>query len=261
MSIDNEVRIIQIGRKFQITFSPAEKQLREIEKWLITERKKIGEGFYCNWSNIEYSFEKLQMAVISIKNKSIGFATWEVTDFKCARIEIVEIKPIYRKKGIGRILTNSLFDFLRDKGVCAVELQCSPETSKPFWISMGFTEFPDSPEKYSSGSNARLYLILKESFGLSSFLCHNETIELWNEEPFKTKKITPTNFWNLEFIEGTRKLLKPIIYPGHNQSRIRWKVEDKVVFDDKVKRFRPEIAFGSFIIIKDLPYTNPEVIQ
>lgn len=240
---------------YQITFSPTDKQIGEIEKWLIAEKQKTGDGFYCNWNIIKSSFDNNELATISINNKTIGFATWRLTTGRTARIEIAEVKPTHRKKGVGKKLTEQLLKFLKDKGVCIVDLQCSPSVSEPIWKRLGFVEFPDPPKnyKFNSGDNKKLYKILSEHLQTSSVKFADETIELWNDEPYKADGNTPpTYLWNLEFIEGTRKLLKPIIYPAHYDWRLRWEVKGNTIKDDKIKRFKTEIDFGTFIIIDEL---------
>lgn len=240
---------------YQVTFSPTDKQVGEIKKWLIAERQKTGEGFYCNWSNIKSSFDKNELATISLNNKTIGFATWRLTTDKTARIEIAEVKPTHRKKGIGKKLTTELLNFLKEKNVYVVDLQCSPETSEPVWKRLGFVEFPDPPVNYNFNSynNKKLYTILTEHLETSAVQYTDETIELWNDEPYTTDENTPpTYIWNLEFIDGTRKLSKPIIHPAHYEWRLRWRINGKTIKDDKVKRFKTEIDFGTFIIIDEL---------
>lgn len=240
---------------FQVTFSPTEKQLGEIEKWLIAERQKTGEGFNCNWNNIASSFKNNELSTISINNKTIGFAAWSLTTDRIARIEIAEVKPTQRKKGIGKELINQLLNYLKDKGVCVVDLQCSPDSSEPVWKHLGFVEFPDRPDNdhFSSEGNKMLYIILTEHLQTSSVQCANETIELWNDEPCMINKTTPPTYsWNIEFINGTRKLSKPIIHPGHHEWRLRWSINGKTNKDDKVKRFKTIIHVGSFIIIEEL---------
>lgn len=240
---------------YQVTFSPTKKQVGEIEKWLIAEQQKTGDGFYCNWSVIKSSFDKNELVTISSNDKTIGFATWRLTTNKTARIEVMEVRPTDRKKGIGKILVTQLLNFLRDKGVHVVDLQCSPNTSEPVWKRLGFVEFPDSPEKYNfkSGDNKKLYSILTEHLQKSNIQYANETIELWNDEPYMTNdNAPPTYVWNVEFIEGTRKLLKPIIHPAHYEWRLRWRINGKIIKDGKIKRFKTEIDFETFIIIDEL---------
>ncbi len=244
---------------YQVTFSPLDKQIREIEKWLIEERRKTGEGFYCNWNFIKSSFDKNELATISLNNKTLGFSTWCFTTNKTARIEITEIKPTHRKKGFGKKLITQILNFLKDKGVYVIDLQCSPDTSEPIWKLLGFVEFPDPPEKYNFNidDNKQLYSILTEHLQTSSTLCADETIELWNNEPYLTNEISQPNYiWNLEFIDGTRKLSKPIIQPAHYKWRLRWKINGKTIIDDKVKRFGKDIVFGTFIIIDELTHCH-----
>jgi GNAT superfamily N-acetyltransferase len=249
------IGIINTTGSYQVTFSPTDNQVSEIEKWLIAERQKTGDGFYCNWNIIKSSFDNGELATISLNSKAIGFATWRLTTDKTARIEIAEVKPTHRKKGIGKILMTQLLNFLTDKGVCVVDLQCSPDTSEPVWKRLGFVEFPDSPENYNfnSGDNKKLYKILTEHLKTSSVQRSDETIELWNNEPYTTNdKTPPTYLWNVEFIDETRKLSQPIIHPAHYEWRLLWRVNGNTIKDDKIKRFKPEIDFGTFIIIDEL---------
>ena len=212
---------------YQVTNSPTIKQVDEIEKWLIVERKKSGDGFYCNWETIKFSYVKNELVTISKNNKAIGFATWRLTSEKTARIEIVEVKPTYRKKGIGKKITTELFNFLKLKNIFVIDLQCSPVTSEPIWKRLGFLEFPDPPENYnfSLSANKTLYTILTNHLHTNSTQVTNETIELWNNEPYtKNENTPPTYIWNIEFIDGTRKLLKPIIHPAYYEWRMRWRI-------------------------------------
>lgn len=241
--------------KFQVSFSPTGKQIDEIEKWLISERNKTGEGFYCNWEIIKASFQKNEIAIISHNNKSVGFAIWQFTSKITARIDIAEIKPRYRNKGFAREMIMQLLSFLKEKNICVVDLQCSPPNSEPVWKRFGFTDFPDNPENYGfyADEDRRLYNILIPTLQTSHNLEGAETIELWNVEPYLTKDTQPIYKWNIEFKNGTRELLKPIIQPGHYEWRLRWRIKDKTIVDNKVKRFGKEIDFGKFIIIKELP--------
>jgi GNAT superfamily N-acetyltransferase len=255
---DREITAIEIqdmNENYEITFSPTEKQVREIETWLIAERQKTGEGFYCNWNSIKTSFGNNELTTISLNNKAIGFATWRLTTEKTASIEVMEVEPKHRKKGIGKKLATQLLKFLKDKGVCVVDLQCAPTTSEPVWKHLGFLEFPETPKNYNfnSGDNKKLYKILTEHLQTSTVQPADETIELWNDEPYKTQQDTPpTYIWNLEFKEKMRKLSKPIIHPGHHEWRLRWQINGNTIKDDKVKRFVTEIRYGTFIIIDEL---------
>ncbi len=239
---------------YEITFLPTEKKLGEIEEWLIEEEQKTGNGFYCNWNNIKASFDKNKLVTISLNNKTIGFASWQLITEKTARIEIAEIKPSYRNKGVGKKLTDELLNFLKDKSIYVVDLLCSPKESEPIWKSMGFLEFPELPEKYHFNSdNKKLYKILTDNLQQNTKRNNEETIELWNEEPSSINENTESTYiWYLEFLNGTRKLSKPIIQPANYHWRLCWKKNGRKIDDDKVKRFKTKIDFGSFIIIEEL---------
>lgn len=251
-----KTQVQNITANYEVIFSPSDKQFGEIEKWLIDEEIKAGKGFYCNWKFIKSSFDNNELATISFNNTTIGFVTWRITTDKTARIEIAEIRPSHRKKGIGKKLIDHLIEFLKTKNIVVVDLQCAPADSEPIWKRLGFVEFPDPPERYkfNSDGNKKLYKILTDHLRRSSVRRNDETIELWNNEPYRTIEITPpTYIWNLEFTNSTRKLSKPIIQPASYEWRIRWSKNEKTIEDEKVKRFTTEIDFNSFIIIEELP--------
>lgn len=232
--------------KMKISFKPTETQIAEIGKWLIEEQNMTGEGFYCNWDSIIYSFNKNKAVVISIDKKTIGFATWKYSYDFTATIDIVEIKPTHRKKGFGKVLILQLFKYFKDKNIFVVDLQCAPASSEKTWKHLGFNSFPDNGED----GNKQLYQILIPSSKTITFNDENEFIELWNNEPC----YEPTWTWKLEFKEGTRNLIKPIVHPCHNDWRIRWKQKGVTVEDDNVKYFgKNEIYFGKFLIITKMP--------
>lgn len=248
-----------INSIYQISFSPTKMKFEEVEAWLMIEYNKKREGFYCNWEIIKSFYEDNQLAIASKGNKAIGFITWRFIGGKTVRIEIAEVKPTFRKKGVGKFLVNEFFKFAKEKGAVVCDLQCSPETSEPFWKRLGFVEFTDPLEnlRFSYDSDKKLYMVLVESLITAKQLTNKEIIELWNDEPYRTTNSAPTYIWNLEFAEGTRRLLKPIIQPAHYEWRIRWTIDGKVIVDDKIKRFAQEdIDFGTFIIIKELPISS-----
>jgi hypothetical protein len=80
-----------------------------------------------------------------------------------------------------------------------------------------------------------------------------DKIELWIDEPYMTRNISPKYTWNIDFIKDTRRLAKPIIHPAHYEWRIRWTSNGQIVVDHKVKYFPTDIYFGTFIIIDELP--------
>jgi GNAT superfamily N-acetyltransferase len=51
---------------------------------------------------------------------------------------VLEIHPAYRGKGIGRAFVEHLMAMSREQGEPLLEIECAPETSKEFWMAMGF---------------------------------------------------------------------------------------------------------------------------
>ncbi|MEA3451526.1 MAG: hypothetical protein U9Q83_06435 [Bacteroidota bacterium] len=80
---------------------PLKKHISEIEKWLIEERNKTGDGFYCNWNVIENAIKENRIIVLTIDDFAIGFVTYRIDEL-IANIDIAEINPKYRKKEYGK---------------------------------------------------------------------------------------------------------------------------------------------------------------
>lgn len=250
-----DTQLLHTADGYRVTFSPADREVGETEKWLIAERQKTGDGFYPNGDFIKNSFAHNELATISIKDNAIGFATWRLTTDKTARIGIAEVKPTHLKKGIGETLTTQLLNFLADKGICVVDLQCSPETSEPVWRRLGFVEFPDTCGKYkfNSDENKKLYKILDKHLETSSVQGACETINLWNDELYKTTYNTSLTYpWNVGFIYRTSKLSGPI-FILHIMIGGFWRTNGKTIKDDKIKYFKIKIGFENFIILDGLP--------
>lgn len=65
------------------------------------------------------------------------------------------------KKDSEGMLAHHYIEEARGKGVCVLEIECSPRTSIPFWKKMGFTMFP-----FNEVTQDRAYLVLDRSFPL-----------------------------------------------------------------------------------------------
>ncbi len=241
---------------FDVTFSPSYNQLNEIKAWLIEEEGKSDDGFYCRWQDITSSFDKNELAIISSKKNAIGFVTWRISTEKTAHIGIMEVRPGFRRRGVGRHLTNELLCFLKGQGIYVVELQCSPSSSENAWKCLGFLEFPTAPNhNFNIGANKRLYTIIIEHLPVNLSPLSKETIELWDDEPRMIKNNTVCKYlWNVEVMPSTRKLIKPIIHPASYKWRLRWKVNGTIQSDSLIKLFgTQQIDFDSFLIIDELP--------
>lgn len=245
-----------------ISEKPTKKQLAEIEKWLIEERNLTGDGFYCNWEIIKSSHKNDKILTISASNTTVGFATWSITSDHTATIEIVEIHPNYRKKGLCKYLISYLFKLLIDKSIYVVSLECSPISSEPFWRHLEFIDFPEENIfGYWNNGCKKLYKILTPYSQETTIIDDSEFIQLWDNEPNRSRDIKPTWSWKLEFKNGSTELINPIIHPCIRDWKIRWIDKGKTIKEDKIKYlFKDEIDFGSFLIITHLTDKEPNEI-
>ncbi|TCD03223.1 GNAT family N-acetyltransferase [Pedobacter psychroterrae] len=240
----------------KIKYKPSQDDIDEIESWLVAEEQASHEGFYCNWSIILQSFEDKKAALLIVEEKAIGFITWFERD-KVATIQIAEIKPEERKKGYGRYLAEHLFGKLLKKGFVVLDLHCQPARSEAVWKKLGFVRFTDTKgfESENSEEGRHLYRILIPSLKPTKALKLNETISLWDTEPYLAGDQARWK-WHPKFQNGSRELKLPIIFPAKRDWQISWNKDGQVIKSEKIKYFRREgIDFSNYIIIEKLPLT------
>ncbi len=106
--------------------------LTAILEWLRAEDEQTGEGFYCNRGLIERSLCEDDLTVIcsDSADSPVGFLLGT---------DILEVQKDFRGKGYGGLLAEFMIGRERERGEYAVEIECSPVTSIPFWQRMGFT--------------------------------------------------------------------------------------------------------------------------
>jgi GNAT superfamily N-acetyltransferase len=123
-------------------------------EWLRAEYEANGsyEGFYCNQDQIVESFDEGNMYVVVEAGLGlVGFVTEGY-----AGPDIVEVHPDHRGKGYGRQIAEWIIARARRRDDLVIELECSPETSLPFWEAMGFVKFRGG--SLFSGPRARMIL-------------------------------------------------------------------------------------------------------
>jgi len=222
---------------------PSEKHLYNIKNWLIDEWNKTDKGFYSNWDIISEAFTNKRLSVITENDIAIGFIVYRTYD-RIAVIDITEIKPNERKKGLAKKLVNETLDFFKSTGVLAVELYCSPKSSKCFWERIGFENFSVIPYDTKINMFKPLVEILEQSDKQES-----NVFKLWNCECHEVDDFEAKWFWKLQFKEDNVTLVKPIIFPAF----YRWQVEliiNERNFKDEIKYFPLKIfENGTFIVI------------
>ena len=109
--------------------------VKRILRWL--RREWDGhEGFYGNRKRIakEQRHGNLSTMVRSEDDMLVGFLLSDDED-----MELMEIKPRFRRQGLGRMLAQHGLARIEAAGATKeVEIQCMPETSLGFWETLGF---------------------------------------------------------------------------------------------------------------------------
>lgn len=235
--------------KYSVTFAPKKKHQEEIKEWLLEEDLETKQGFYCNWPIIEKAFLKHHVAVITENDLAIGFLYF-IIGSKVVTIDIAEIKPKERKKGIGRLLINSCLEKFRKEGKLISELFCEPKSSEKVWKKLGFL---NCPLNYLQDNKIRMYFPLVETSSYA-FSSEDEIIELWDHDPTNRTTVNSTWIWKIERKINSNELIKPIVHPAHYDWQICWRKRSHILELTQVKRFKSsEIEFDSFIIITELP--------
>jgi predicted GNAT family acetyltransferase len=228
---------------------PTSNDLEKIEKWLIEESDKLNAGFYCNWNIIEKAFRNKQLITLGINNDPVGFIVWSKGEID-VDIDIMEIKPEIRFKGIGNEFFNKFSDYIKQQGFLVINIVCSPPESEKFWKKMGFIKYPD---RGYTESDLIYYKPLIEVQSISFNSTTENVVELWNLEPHQIRDIHPKWVWNIEMVDN--KLILPIIQPCNYNWNLRWSKNGVIVKEDKVKYFSTEINpidYSPFLYIKEL---------
>jgi GNAT superfamily N-acetyltransferase len=235
--MDNSIKVHYVIEK---------SELNEIENWLKEELLTSKNGFYHNWTMITKSYSENRMAILKNKENVIGYTIWRIGDIHI-EIDIFEIKPIFRKKGIGKYFINEISEYFKKKNFLALKLFCEPKESESFWKKMGFIKFPERGYSESELTFFKPLIIVNKS---QTNVGENNKLELWNLEPYKVKDSKPKWIWNID-----ESNFIPILHPCNSNWNIRWTKNGKIIKDDKVKYFthkNNQIEFSPFIYIEKL---------
>ena len=243
--------------KAEILQKISEEQITQIKEWLNNEQKKSNTGFYCNWNTILRAIEANEVYCVSIKNQIAAFLIWNTYDLTI-RINIAEVKPGMRRKGIGKFLVNSALEYFKAQGFMVADLECNPPSSESFWRNMEFVDFPtiENINVFEQG-DVRLYKNLYPRSEITKALPSDEVIEIWQKEPIEVRRAGPDWTWVIKYKDEIGNLENPIIQPCKKDWKIRWRKGRDIYEDKKVKYFGGlDICHGDFIIIQHLPPNN-----
>lgn len=240
----------------KLNFNPTEIEVIDIKSWLQFEDKKSGEGFYCNWNIIESSFRKGQLVTIIYFGTPIGFLTWNKTSDLTAKIEITEINPSYRKKGVGKILIEGFIVFLLTKNVQVLTLECSPLSSRPIWKKLGFSEYNNFDSQLVKYESFYLYKIIVPHVQKNISAITPYVFIMWNCLPEDVGQKPPFAIWHFEYEKNTHKLRLPIIHPAHEDWALQLSIGNNIIKHGKIKSFTDEVFKDGFLIINSIMHSN-----
>jgi len=124
-----------------------------IHQWLLTEDANNAHGsFLCNWELTHKVYLEYGLFVY-IDSKSMSPVGYLWHDFG-----ILEVRSNMRGKGIGReLVEHGKIDAL-NSNISVLKIECTPETSIPFWEHMGFVLY----------NNNDAYFILEKKLTIKS---------------------------------------------------------------------------------------------
>lgn len=93
------------------------------------------EGFYGNRKLITIGQRQGNLSVM-VRTKDEMLVGFLLSDDK--NMELMEIKPRFRLRGLGRMLAQHGLARIEASGARKVLIQCMPETSLDFWKTLGF---------------------------------------------------------------------------------------------------------------------------
>lgn len=208
-------------------------------------------GTFFNWSSIEAAFNSNSLAVATIEHKTVGFYALSKR-YPSGTIDLAEVHPEFRNRKIAARILEVVIEELQKQDFRALDLMCAPPSSEIIWRKMGFT---DMPRQQDINQTKLLCYIFGEHLQSTTHRFAHETLEIWDDEPYRTKDGLPKWIYNLAFENGTRELQKPIVLYADYDWRVRWTVGNNVIRDCKLKYLLKDMVFGNCLFIDKLPST------
>ena len=110
--------------------------LARIQEWLTEEHEENdGESFLCNFTLMETGQTNGSLFVLIRDSDSLPVA-FSLGDGK---VDIFTVHHRMRRQGFGRCLAQHAIDHALSRDLIGLNVECAPATSKPFWLSLGFT--------------------------------------------------------------------------------------------------------------------------
>lgn len=222
--------------------NPSFNQLREIKLWLVEEDQELNQGFYCNWNIIENSFNHNRLFTFEVDEKTVGFISWTKYSSPYVSIDIMEVHPNFRKRGMGRAFYLEVEEYFKSQQFKAIKLFCSPRESEKFWRRMKFIKYPNTG--YSEQELSYYKPLIRISIPTNKKISNK--IELWDMEPYRVEGNDPKWIWEVQENQ------KPILHPCNPNWNLRLTLNGKMIKEEKVKYFsrNKTIEIGPFLFIE-----------
>jgi len=213
--------------------------INEILKWLKEQDNKgIHDTFHCNRNLTVEEHKKGKLAVYIDPDSNLVVAyQWG----GLISPGILEVNEKYRGKGIGRMLVDFRIQEALENDEPVLRIECTPETSVPFWKHMGF-------QTYGLG-NKYAFKLLKKTHTLpkKGHSC-NVKISFFNESKKWDPTIEPNKSFNLTAIllpERVVCLSKRVSYfhikgQSFNDPVLSITIDDEKIYLNKAKYEKAE---------------------
>jgi hypothetical protein len=211
--------------------------LSQIELWLTEELKLTGEGYKHNWEIILAAHKQGCMAVLLEGDIAIGFAIWRELTFHI-RLDIFCIEMRRRKKGYGKLFFTSLVQEFKSQQKFAIELQCSPADSEPYWRFHGFTDL-HSQNIVTPRQNLWLYRPVVDVAPQCEQQPKGDYLSLWDTSPdfANAAKLAPRKSFAIEYEKDRSELKNPIVVFCQPDWQVNLISDGEIIQSSKAKYF------------------------
>jgi GNAT superfamily N-acetyltransferase len=209
-----------------------QRDLDEVTRWLKEEEEMGVDGFFCNLNVIEDAYSQGDLYVL-LDAPATGPVAF-VADASRGP-DILEVRHDRRGAGLGRKLAEFIIEQARLRDRCALDIECAPATSIPFWKRMGFQMY---------GRN-RAYLLLEKRHELPDGASEAAvTITFfpedakWSEDVLPLAQHSPKAVWlNASRIKLAERvfLFTATMVPSFKDPVVAIDVDGKQLYKDKAK--------------------------
>ena len=119
---------------YKVTYTPSEKNIEQLQKWLLIGRFH---GYFAN--KLNEGLENGVLIIVTSEEEAIGYLLYEEESPSIIYIRGAEINPDFQRRGVGQLLVNSCIVKFKQEGKSVVYLK-SVYNSESFWNKMGFND-------------------------------------------------------------------------------------------------------------------------